>query len=71
MIKVLSHPELTLRYAILIVVFIGLTQAIPALLNGGTVSIITAVGLFILSIGYGIPYISKLIKITKEVNKQK
>jgi hypothetical protein len=39
-------------------------------LNGGSIAILAAVALFILSVGYGIPYISRLIEITKTINNQ-
>ena len=59
-----------IRYSIIIISFIALTQIIPALLNGGSIAILAAVALFILSVGYGIPYISRLIEITKTINNQ-
>jgi hypothetical protein len=68
--ETLKHPKLVLRYIILFISLIALTQIIPALLNGGGFAILFAVILFILSIGYGIPYISRLIEITKTINNQ-
>lgn len=71
MIQALKNKKITLRWGLSFIALIALSQIIPALLNGGGFAILFAVVLLILSVTYGIPYVTHLYEVTKQLNNQK